>query len=140
MMTIKVGDQYKVIRAGRADLGLFGYESAYPQNSIFNVTEVDNEGDGCDIKGRRLTKKDIAVGNVRKIDFYETQTTDYTTTKKRTKTTCILEMLDSFRTSVKAAGGDPDMFTGITTLEEMLDCLAQNGIRFTYDINGKVDE
>lgn len=48
------------------------------------------------------------------------------------------EFLDSLRKAVVDAGGNPEMFvTPDITLTQLMNHLAINGVRFTFDINAK---
>lgn len=48
------------------------------------------------------------------------------------------EFLDSLRKAVVDAGGNPEMFvTPDITLTQLMNQLAINGVRFTFDINAK---
>lgn len=49
----------------------------------------------------------------------------------KTREEHILEFLQSFYVSIEKAGGNIGSFSGKTTLQEMANELAQNGIRFT---------
>jgi hypothetical protein len=48
------------------------------------------------------------------------------------------EFLDSLRKAVVDAGGNPEMFvTPDITLTQLMNTLAINGVRFTFDVNAK---
>ncbi len=49
----------------------------------------------------------------------------------KTREEHILEFLQSFYVAIEKAGGNISSFSGKTTLQEMANELAQNGIRFT---------
>jgi len=58
--------------------------------------------------------------------------------KKRSVDQCRLEMLNSLYTAILKAGGDPRSIIDMDmTLESMIAGLAQNGVRFYYDKQGK---
>jgi hypothetical protein len=54
---------------------------------------------------------------------------------------CLLDFWDSFINAVHLAGGHPSIGSYKNmTLQELGECLSQNGVRFTYKKEGKINE